>query len=233
MRCAEPGSGASSASAALERPAEPAADPSRYEVLGSTPRFSGAVISVRSDEIRMADGSSAVRDVVEHPGAVAVVALDERQRVILVRQYRHPVGRFLDELPAGLLDIEGEPAWQAAARELAEEANLAASSWHTLVDLLTSPGGSDEAVRVFLARGLSPASPQDGFVAEGEELQISVHPTPLDEAIARCLAGELTNAIAVAGILAAGLLRDAGGALSDPRDALRPADAPWSARPGH
>lgn len=204
-----------------------------YQVLGSTRRFRGRVISVRSDEILMSDGSTAVRDVVEHPGAVAVLALDDQQRVIMVRQYRHPVGRFLDELPAGLLDVEGEPAWRAAARELAEEAGLGATTWHTLVDLLNSPGGSDEAVRIFLASGLSAASPQDGFSPEGEELQITVHPTPLEEAIERCLAGDITNAIAVAGILAAGLLRDASGAIADPRGRLRPADAPWSARPDH
>lgn len=208
-------------------------DGAGYRVLSSTQQFRGRVVSVRSDEIQMSDGSTAVRDVVEHPGAVAVLALDDQQRVILVRQYRHPVGRFLVELPAGLLDVEGEPAWQAAARELAEEAQLGATTWHTLVDLLNSPGGSNEAVRVFLATGLSAAAPQDGFVAEDEELQITVQATPLDEAIRWCLSGELTNAIAVAGILAAGALRDADGAVSDPRRLLRPADAPWSARPQH
>jgi ADP-ribose pyrophosphatase len=205
----------------------------QYEVLNSIERFRGRVVALRSDEVRMSDGSTAVRDIVEHPGAVGIVAIDDEQRIVLVRQYRHPVRQFLDELPAGLLDIDGEPAYLAAARELAEEAGLAAAHWHTLVDLLNSPGGSDEAVRVFLASGLSAAAPAEGFVVEDEELQITVQRVPLDEAIGRCLAGELTNAIAVAGILAAGLLRGPDGAVSDPRGLLRPADAPWSARPSH
>lgn len=196
-----------------------------YEVVRSIPRFQGRVLGLRTDEVRMSDGTVAARDVVEHPGAVAVVALDEQDRIVLVRQYRHPVGRFLDELPAGLLDVDGEPALVAARRELAEEAGLAAATWRTLVDVHTTPGGSDEAVRVFLARDLTPAS-APGFVLEDEELQLTVSRVPLPEAVAGVLAGDITNSLAVAGILAAAAVAGA------EESGLRPADAPWPGRPG-
>ncbi|MCU1690337.1 MAG: hydrolase [Pseudonocardiales bacterium] len=196
-----------------------------YEVVGSVERFRGRVVRLRTDEVRMSDGSVAARDIIEHPGAVAVAALDEHDRIVLVRQYRHPVGAFLDELPAGLLDVDGEPALEAAKRELAEEAGLAAAVWHTLVDVHTTPGGSDEAVRVYLARALMPAAAA-GFVLEDEELQITVSRVPLAEAAQRVLSGEITNSLAVAGILAAARVAGAGEA------ALRPADAAWPARPG-
>ena len=109
----------------------------QYAVLASTRRFEGNVISVRTDEVRMSDGTVATREIVEHPGAVGVVALDDDDRIVLINQYRHPVGRYLDELPAGLLDVPGEAALEAARRELSEEAGIAASDWHVLVDLYT------------------------------------------------------------------------------------------------
>jgi len=194
-------------------------------VLASTPRFKGNVVSVRTDEVRMSDGTVATREVVEHPGAVGVVALDEQDRVVLINQYRHPIRRYLDELPAGLLDVPGEPALDAARRELFEEAGLAASDWRVLIDLYTSPGMTDEAIRVFLARGLSDVA--ERFAPEHEEITLTVSRVPLDEAVRRALAGEITNAAAVAGVCAAALSRANGW-----RD-LRPAGAPWSARPGH
>ena len=126
----------------------------QYEVLDSQRLFTGRVISLRTDEVRMSDGSVSTREIVEHPGAVAIVALDDDDNVVLVRQYRHPVGEYVVELPAGLLDVDGESALAAAQRELFEEAALTASDWDLLVDLLPSPGMSDEAIRVFLARGL-------------------------------------------------------------------------------
>jgi 8-oxo-dGTP pyrophosphatase MutT (NUDIX family) len=197
-----------------------------YEVVGSVERFRGQVVALRTDQVRMSDGSIAVRDIVEHPGAVAIAALDELNRIVLVRQYRHPVGHFLDELPAGLLDIDGEPAIDAAKRELAEEAGLAASIWHTLVDVHTSPGGSDEAVRVYLARGLTVAAAQDGFVLADEELQLTVTHVPLDDAVQRVLAGDITNSLAVAGILAAARVVGEGEAN------LRAPGIEWPGRPG-
>ena len=137
---------------------------------------------------------------VEHPGAVGVVALDAEDRVLLVNQYRHPVRRRLDELPAGLLDVAGEPALAAAQRELAEEAGLAADRWFTLVDVLTSPGMTDEAIRIFLALDVSPV---ERDVQDHEELEMTSGWVPLDEAVADALAGGLENAMAVLGVLAA------------------------------
>ncbi len=195
-----------------------------YTVVSSTPVFSGRVVSLRTDELRMTDGSVATREIVEHPGAVAIVALDEDDQVVMVRQYRHPVRRYLEELPAGLLDVDGESAVDAARRELFEEASLTAVEWQVLVDLYTSPGMSDEAVRIFLARGLAQSSEQ--FVREHEEITLQSFRLPLEEAVRRVLAGELTNGIAVAGVTAAAAARQAGWS------SLRPADVPWPARPG-
>ncbi|SHG79363.1 ADP-ribose pyrophosphatase [Jatrophihabitans endophyticus] len=196
-----------------------------YELLSSEVLFRGRVLTVRLDDVRMSDGTTARRELVEHPGAVAVVALDEENRVVLVNQYRHPVRARLDELPAGLLDVAGEPALAAAQRELVEEAGLAARDWHVLLDLQTSPGMTNEAVRVFLARGLS-AADTGGFRPEHEEAAMTVSREPLAEAIHRVLSGGITNAIAVAGLLAA-----VHGRATEWRD-LRPADAPWPGRVG-
>jgi ADP-ribose pyrophosphatase len=197
-----------------------------YVVISSEPLVRGRVIAVRRDHVRMSDGSVAVREVVEHPGAVGVVALDDDGNVVLVNQYRHPVQGRLDELPAGLLDVAGEPAVEAAKRELAEEAGLVASDWAVLLDLHPSPGMTDEAIRIFLARGLAPVSP-NGFVPEHEEVDLTVHRVPLADAVARVQSGDLTNAAACAGLLAAAVAAGAGW------QGLRPADAPWPARPGH
>jgi ADP-ribose pyrophosphatase len=196
----------------------------QYQVLASTRRFKGRVLSLRTDELRMSDGTVATREIVEHPGAVGVVALDDDDQVVLVNQYRHPVGRYLDELPAGLLDVAGEPAVIAAQRELKEETGLAAARWHVLIDLFTSPGMTNEAIRVFLARGLSDAQ-GERFVPEHEEITLTVSRVPLDEVVGQALRGELTNAAAVAGVCAAAAAR-----ARDWRD-LRPADMPWSGRP--
>lgn len=195
-----------------------------YDVVGSTTQFTGKIISVRVDEVRMSDGSIAEREIVGHPGAVGVVALDDAGNVVLVNQYRPAIGARLDELPAGLLDVDGESALDAAKRELAEEAGLVADQWHVLVDLHTSPGMTDEAIRIYLARGLR-RSP-DAFAAEHEELTLTTAREALSEATRRVLSGAMTNAAAAAGILAA-----VHGRATNWRD-LRPADAPWPARPG-
>lgn len=200
------------------------ADTVPYRVRSAEEIYRGRVVTLRRDTIEMPDGTQAVREVVEHPGAVGVVALDDEGRIVLVNQYRHPIGRRLDELPAGLLDVTGEPALAAAERELAEEARLAASQWDVLVDLHTSPGFAAEAIRIYLARDLRPAV-ADGFVAEHEELSLTTSRVPLDECVRRVLAGDITNAAAVAGIMSAAVARATGWS------GLRPADAPWRDRP--
>ena len=158
---------------------------------------------MRTDAVRMPDGSVANRDVVVHPGAVAILALDDDDNVVMVRQYRHPVGHELLELPAGLLDVEGEPALTGARRELFEEAALAAADWAVLLDIYNSSGMSDEAIRIYLARGLSEIGEQDRFAPEHEEISMTVERHPLEELVRMALAGELVNGTAVAGVLAA------------------------------
>lgn len=179
-----------------------------YDVVSSETVFDGRVISLRVDEVRMPGGGSSRRDVVVHPGAVGVVALDDAGRVLLVEQYRHPVGERLWELPAGLRDVDGEPMVETARRELLEEAGYRAERWDVLVDALTSPGMTDEAIRVFLARGVSEVS--DRPEVHDEELDMSVDWVDLDEACSRVLRGEIRNAMCVVGVLAAARARDGG-----------------------
>jgi 8-oxo-dGTP pyrophosphatase MutT (NUDIX family) len=197
-----------------------------YELVKRLEHFSGNVISLVSDEITMPGGGTAVRDWITHPGAVGVVALDDDDRVLLVYQYRQPVGRSLWELPAGLLDVEGERAALTAARELAEEADLRASRYEVLLDLLTSPGCSNEAIRIFVAKGLSPVPEAERHVREGEEATMTTRWFSLDEAVTMVLTGVIENAAAASGVLAAFAARSRGW------QGLRPADAPWPARPG-
>ncbi|WP_395311273.1 NUDIX hydrolase [Mycobacterium sp. AMU20-3851] len=182
--------------------------------------YAGKILALRVDDVHMPGDTVARREVVEHFGAVAVVALDENDRVAMVYQYRHPVARRLWELPAGLLDVGGEDPARTAARELHEEAGLAAENWSVLVDLVTSPGFADESVRVFLATGLSQI---DRPEAEHEEADLKLDWVPLAEAVRRVLSGEIVNSIAVAGILAAHAATD--------RSVLRPADSPWTDKP--
>ncbi|MFC0112661.1 NUDIX domain-containing protein [Kibdelosporangium aridum] len=193
-----------------------------FDVVSTKDIHIGRVVGLRMDEVRMPGGGTAMREVVEHLGAVAVVALDEDGKVVLIHQYRHPVGRRLWELPAGLLDVEGESPATTAARELEEEANLSASEWSVLVDVAASPGFTDEVVRVFLARGLTEANRTE---PEGdEEADIVVERIPMADAVAKVFSGEIVNASTVAGLLAAQAVL---GGQATPR----PADAPWDDKP--
>ncbi|KAA1420118.1 NUDIX hydrolase [Mumia zhuanghuii] len=150
----------------------------------------------------MPHGGTMRRTTVRHDAAVGVVVLDDDGRVLLLEQYRHPVGARLVELPAGLLDIAGEPAQDAAARELAEEADLVASRWDPLVSLRSSPGFTDERVEVFLARGLSAVAADARTDREDEEADMAAVWVPLEDAVAAVLDGRITNSLAVAGLLA-------------------------------
>ncbi|MDX3231585.1 NUDIX hydrolase [Streptomyces sp. ME19-01-6] len=199
--------------------------PEEWRVTATARPFTGHKTGVRTDEVVMPDGSRTTRDYQVHPGSVAILALDDEDRVIVVRQYRHPVRQRLWEIPAGLLDVPGENPLHAARRELYEEAHVKAEDWRVLTDVYTSPGGSDEAVRIFLARGISDA---EGERYEGahEEADMELARVPLDELITGIFAGELHNTCLTAGVLAAHAAQSGTGF-----EALRPADAPWPARP--
>jgi 8-oxo-dGDP phosphatase len=191
-----------------------------FETVDSETVYVGNIFALRADEVRMPGGSTAKREVVEHYGAVGIVALDDDDNVAMVYQYRHPIGRRLWELPAGLLDAGGEPPHVTAARELEEEAGLAASDWRVLADLVSTPGFTDESVRVYLATGLRDIGRPE---AHDEEADLTLKWFPLDEAVRMVFAGEIVNSLAVVGILAAHSVGD--------RSSLRSIDAPWTDRP--
>lgn len=192
----------------------------------------GMVFDIVRDTIEFAPGVQFDREYMRHPGAVAVLAVDEQDRVLLIRQYRHPVGHELWEIPAGLLDMAGEAPHRGALRELAEETGHSAASLSTLVDLRPSPGGSDEVIRIYLATGTAPLGAEDDFVRTDEEAEIELRWVPLADAVAAILDGDLTNATTIAGVLALQAHR-AATASGGSAPALRPADAPFLERPGH
>jgi ADP-ribose pyrophosphatase len=193
-------------------------------VRSSTTVHHGMVWDVRRDEVELGDGQVVTREVVSHTGAVGAIALDDHDRVLLLRQYRHPVRSYLWEAPAGLLDVPGEDPLVAVRRELAEEADLTADEWHVLVDFYNSPGGSTEAFRCYLARGLHEVPEAERHEREHEERAMVPVWVDLDEARDLVLAGRLHNPTTVCGVLAAAAARDRGWAT------LRPADAPWPER---
>jgi ADP-ribose pyrophosphatase len=200
--------------------------PEEWQVTATATPFTGNKTSVRTDDVVMPDGSVARRDYQVHPGSVAVLALDDDGRVLVLRQYRHPVRMKLWEIPAGLLDVPGENPLHAAQRELYEEAHVKAEDWRVLADVYPTPGGCDEAVRIFLARSVSEVEGERFEVSE-EEADMEHARVPVAELVRGFLAGELHNNCLVVGVLAlqAALAVDGG------LDALRPADAQWPARP--
>jgi ADP-ribose pyrophosphatase len=188
--------------------------------------YEGRIWDVVSDSFQLSDaGDTLTRDYIAHPGAVAVLPMNEAGEILLLKQYRHPVGMDLWEIPAGLLDVEGEDFVVGAARELAEEADLAAGSWNVLADFFNSPGSSSEAIRIYLARDLMEVPHHERHERTDEEAEIEFHWIALDEAVAAVLEGKLHNPSAVVGILAAAAARADGFAR------LRAADAPWPAHP--
>src|SRR5215468_7787872 len=193
----------------------------RWPVLSSEQLAQGTVVSVRRDLVRMPDGDAVGREAVEHPGAVGILAMDEAGQVLLIRQYRHPVGRQLWEIPAGLRDVAGEPPLVTAQRELLEEAGYLAADWQVLADFFTSPGITSERLRVYLARGLTRVpEPQREYVPDHEEAHLTIEWAALDVVVSRILAGDLHNGVMMVGVLSAFAANQGGFAF------LRAADAP-------
>lgn len=193
--------------------------PEQWPVVASDTLVRGRLVTVRTDKVRMPSGNLAEREVVLHPGAVAVLALDGTSQVLMIRQYRHAVNKLLWEIPAGLRDVAGEPLLATAQRELLEEAGYRARDWRVLADYYSSPGFTTERLRIFLARDLElvPAAERD-FVPEDEETQLVLAWLPLDEAVRKVLAGDLRSGPAAVGLLAGYAARSQG------YDRLRPAD---------
>jgi 8-oxo-dGDP phosphatase len=189
-----------------------------WPVAGTAEHFRNWLISVRTDKVVMPDSHQVERTVITHMGAVAILALDEQDRVLMIRQYRHPVARQLWEIPAGLRDVAGEALADTARRELLEETGHLASDWHVLLDSYSSPGIITERMRVFLARGLQPAD--SGYQRHGEEKFLETAWVPLADAVAAALAGKLHNGATVQGVLAGYV------ASLDRFSGLRAADAP-------
>ena len=194
-------------------------------VLSSELVLDGLVWGVRRERVDLGAGGVVTRDFLDHTGAVAVLALDDDERVVLVQQYRHPAGVFDWELPAGLLDVDGEEPHLTAARELHEEADLVAGEWNLLLDHYASPGGSSEALRVFLARHLTDVPDHEQHAREGEELGMPVRRVPLDEVLEAVLAGDVHNGTLMIAVLAASRLRERGWV------GLRSVHEPWPTRP--
>lgn len=190
-------------------------------VLASRELVAGHVWDIRRDRLAFG-GAELERDFMDHPGAVAVLALDDDDRVLMFQQYRHPIAHRDWEIPAGLMDVPGESGLIGAKRELAEEADLQASRWALLLDLFLSPGGSSEVVRVFLARGLSEVA--HDFVREGEEAELTPVWIPLDDAVTAVLDGRIANSITAGAVLAAAASKARGW------ETLRDPHAAWAAR---
>ena len=195
-------------------------EPAPREVTESSLAFRGRVWDIATETVELGDGQSVTRDFVKHTSAVGVLALDDQDRVLLIRQYRHPVGQMLWEPVAGLLDVPGEDAQIGAARELVEEAGLVAGRWDVLVDYLSSPGGSSETLRCFLARDLAPA-PGGRPPGEGEERDLPIAWVPLEAAVEHVLAGRFAAPITALGVLAAYAARQGDW------KSLRPVTSPW------
>jgi 8-oxo-dGDP phosphatase len=199
--------------------------PAEYPITTSGLLLSTPVFNVAEERFNFGkSGDELTRVFVTHPGAVAVVAVDAEDRVLLINQYRHPVRMDLWEVPAGLLDVPGEPMLTSAQRELAEEADLTAANWHVLVDFYTTPGAQNEAIRVYLAEGLSQVPEAERHSRQAEEAELSFAWVELADAVDAILGGRLHNPSAIVGILALHAVRQGSGR-------LRAAEAVWEHHP--
>ena len=189
-------------------------------IVSSDVVFEGKIWDVRRETFDY-NGQQITREFVDHTGAVSVLAVDDEERVLLIKQYRHPIRAREWEIPAGLLDVADEDPLEAAKRELAEEVDLAAASWSVLSDYVTTPGGNNEAIRVYLARDLTET---DAFAREDEEADIEKRWVPLDEALDAVVARRIQNPSLVVAVYAAAISRSRGWST------LGAADAPWPQR---
>jgi ADP-ribose pyrophosphatase len=201
-------------------------EPTPETIISSDRVFDGAVWDLRRDTFMYGD-SQITREYVDHPGAVAILAMDDAGQVLLIKQYRHPIAARDWELPAGLLDVDGESPLLAAKRELAEEADLEATDWSLLGEFFSSPGGSNETIRIFLARGLSATA--EAFDRFDEEAELEIRWVMLDDIVDAVLARAVTNSILGFAALAASVSRSRGwSTLADPNAAW-----PWHPRLRH
>lgn len=163
--------------------------------------FDGRILHVRRDTVRLPNGEEASREVVDHPGGVAVLALDGENNVLAVTQYRYPFGRTLLEIPAGKLDHPGEDPYEAGLRELKEETGAVPGRYEPLGRILPSPGCYGETLHLYLARDL-----KMGEQHLDEDEFLNVERVPFGEMVRRCLDGEIEDAKTVAAVLKAKLL---------------------------
>lgn len=197
-------------------------DISPAPVVSSDIVWNGKIFDMRRDAFHYGD-STITRDYVDHPGAVAVLVLDEKERVLLIQQYRHPIGTREWEIPAGILDVDGESPLTGAQRELGEEVDLVAAEWSLLADFATTPGGSNEVIRIYLARGLSDSS--EAFDRQEEEADMVTRWVPLDELVDAVLARTVGNSILSIAALSAFASRARGWST------LGDADSAWPRHP--
>lgn len=173
-----------------------------FETVSSTVEWS-ALFSVRSDEVTMPDGGTSTRYVVEHPGAVAVVPIMDDGTVVLLRQYRHPIGGYAIEIPAGRLDVAGEDPAEAAQRELAEEIGHRAGRLDPLGTFHNSVGWTDEVTHLYVGRQLEGVDRPAGFEPKGEEQDMELVRLPMDACLEMIADGSITDAKTIIGLLRA------------------------------
>lgn len=177
-------------------------EPYVHPLVNRERKFTGRVISVDTDVVNVG-GQIVSRDVVRHPGAAAVVAINDNNEVLLVRQYRHPVGHLLWEIPAGLLDVEGEDPLECAKRELLEEGGATAARYEPLLSPFVTPGGSDEVIHIYLARDITMNEAGRVMTGEAEEADMPQAWVPLDQAVQAVIEGKISNNITATALLAA------------------------------
>jgi ADP-ribose pyrophosphatase len=188
-------------------------DPLEERVVATEVIHRGRYLEFRVDTIQRTDGSRGTRDIVGHPGAVAVLALDDAGRLLMVRQWRVPAGRALLEIPAGTLDVHDgvtEDPDVCARRELEEETGHRASSWRKLAQFWTAPGFATELMHLYLATSLGGVGEADDRLAPDEDERLELRHVPLDEAVAMVERGEIEDAKSLLGILWLDRMRRAG-----------------------